>query len=175
MEHQPNAPDPAVPPPAVANVSAARWYGYEIMLSDAGTLGLAGALSGSSGGTAAVVGVIGFVGGAPIVHGLHGNTAMAVASPIDRVILPVVGALIGAGIESCSPGEWFCGLGGAMVGGGIGMAGAMVGDYSLAWQRPAVSVPPAPTSVDRTSVVSLTVAGVAPTTEGFRLVLGGRF
>jgi hypothetical protein len=153
------------------------WYGYELMLGDVAALGTAAALAKTSGGTAGLIGVVGFVGLPPLIHSLEGNGRLAVYSPIYRVLLPVFGALIGAGLESCSSGEWFCGVGGAIVGGGIGMAGAMAIDYSLARQCPTSVEPSAPAhaAVDHTSPVNVTVAGVAPTSKGASLVLGGRF
>jgi hypothetical protein len=163
-------------PQASANAQPSRWYGYELMLGDVTALGTAAALAKTSGGTAGIIGVVGFVGLPPLIHNLHGNGRLAVYSPIYRVLLPVFGALIGAGLESCSSGELFCGVGGAIVGGAIGMAGAMAIDYSLARQRPtsdepAATIPP----VDHSSLVNVTVAGVAPTSNGASVVLGGRF
>jgi hypothetical protein len=164
---------PATPP-------ARKWYGYQLMLSDLGSLVTAAALSKSNGGTAGVVGVAGFVAVPAVIHGVHRNVTGAIVSPIVRLGLPVMGALIGAGLESCSPDEWFCGLGGAIVGGGIGMLTAMILDYSLAWEHlgaSAASDQPTqePPRLNKPPLVSLTAAGIAPTTNGATLVLGGRF
>jgi len=69
------------------------------------------------------------------------------------------------------------------VGGGIGIVVALILDWSLAWAAPA------PPSTDagsahaadreakpgRPTGFTITTAGLAPSTNGFNLVLGGRF
>ena len=158
-----------------ANPPTRRWYGYELMLTDLGSMALLGV-----GGGPAVVGVVGFLGTPIIVHGRHGNAALATLSPIYRVALMEIGVNIGARYESCSSDTLFCGLGGALWGGFFGMLGAMALDYSLAWQAVAPASPPgqrgpAPLSPHKSPRVSLTVGGVVPTANGATLVLGGRF
>lgn len=64
-----------------------------------------------------------------------------------------------------------CLLGGMFVGGGIGVATAMILDWSLGWEKSVVSPPVG----GKPARVALTGAGFAPTANGFNLVLGGRF
>lgn len=155
-----------------APVPAKRWYGYQLMLADAAWVGLAVA-SGPKGGLFA----LSYLVAPPIIHGVHHNVAMAVASPLIRSLVPVLGAVIGARAESCPAHDEqeldFCGLGGAIAGFGIGMLVAMVVDYSLAWET--VAAAPAPSPPRSYSRVSLSSAGVAPLANGAAVVLGGRF
>jgi hypothetical protein len=166
--------------PAPETAAARRWYGYQLMLSDAGSLAAALALAHSEGGVATAVGAGGFLVVPIGVHLEHRNARMAIASPLLRSLLPILGAAVGMGLETCSPGEWFCGLGGALLGGGVGMLTAMTIDYALAiegMQRPAPHAPPGhATSPSRnTGRPTAIVAGLAPTKAGAAVVLGGRF
>jgi hypothetical protein len=107
---------------------------------------------------------------------------LAVASPLLRLVLPVAGAIVGAGVESCKPDEFLCGLGGAAAGLGVGAAVAMIVDWSLAW-APVSTAPSSPNQASaekharpaRSPRITLTSAGVVPTRDGARLVLGVRF
>jgi hypothetical protein len=130
-------------------------------------------------GSGASLGGVGFFVAPPVIHGVHGNTSMAIASPLMRMGLPLVGGAIGASAASCSSSDedsW-CELGGALAGLGIGLLTAMIVDYSLAWEDRAVParMAQAPTPPHRPPRFSLTTAGVAPIADGASLVLGGRF
>lgn len=171
-----------VAPPSVVHAAPARplvtrsWYGYQLMATDAASIGLLFA------GPAAPLGGITFFGAPPAIHGLHGNARMAIASPAMRIGLPLVGMVLGSSAERCerNPDSDFdmCGLGGAMVGGGIGLLAAMVVDYALAWQVTAAapvaaSAPPAaPRGAGGLRVSS---AGLAPLNGGAALMVGGQF
>ena len=123
-----------------------------------------------------------YAAGPPIIHVVNRQYGLAVASPLLRSVLPVVGALAGAKMESCTPNEFLCGLGGAVAGLAVGAAVAMIVDWSLAWtpvsvapSSPSQSVPEQHARSARTPIITLTSAGVVPTSDGARLVLGGRF
>lgn len=160
------------PPPA-----ATKWYGYQIMLSDAVSIALL-----FSGGPGPAGALTVYAASPPIIHVVNGRYGLAVASPLLRLVLPVVGGLVGAGGESCQPDESFCKLGGFVVGAGIGAAVAMIVDWSLAW-TPVAAAPSSPSQTDpeqhakpaRTPTITFTSAAVVPTNDGARLVLGGRF
>ncbi len=169
------APPMMWPPPPAPPVK--RWYGYQIMLTDLASIVLL-----ASSRDTRYFGTMAFLAVPAVIHGVHHNTSMAIASPLLRVGLPVAGLLIGASSENCShnsssDADW-CGLEGAIVGAGVGLLTAMILDYSLAVYEDVPSygaVPVPPTARRRPSGVSLAGAGVAPTANGATLVLGGAF
>ena len=105
-----------------------RWYGWQTLISDGTSLLLVPLLGTriASGETVAYVAVGGYLLGAPVVHLAHGRPGMAAASLGLRVVMPLAGALVGAGLERCR-GD-LCGLGGALVGGALGVISATVID-----------------------------------------------
>jgi hypothetical protein len=161
-----------LPPPSPPPVK--RWYGYQIMLTDLGSILL---LTNSG----QYLGTISYLAVPAVIHGLHHNRSMAIASPLLRLGLPLAGMLIGVSAENCphntssDDGE-SCGLGGAILGLGIGLLTAMILDYSLASYEdvPTYGAVP-PTARRPLSGVTLAGAGVAPTANGATLVLGGAF
>jgi hypothetical protein len=154
------------------------WYGYQIMLADAASIGLGFATQ------RAEVLLAGFFIAPSVVHGLHRRPVQAVISPIARLVLPLIGMSIGSTFRNCNTGGDECYLGGMIYGTGIGVAAAMILDWSWAWSRPPV-VAPHPTayamgesedpSPAKSSGLAITTAGLAPTAQGVNLVLGGRF
>lgn len=145
---------------------ATRWYGYQLMIPDAvcvtvllvkwsdTNLVLSGAL---------------FVLSPLVIHGVHRNRAMAILSPLLRIVLPIGGALSG-GLSA--------GLDGVSVGFFAGVAVAMLIDYVTAREQlPTGAALAAPQSgrARLSSNVRLTTAGVAPMASGAALVLAGRF
>lgn len=102
-----------------------------------------------------------------------------------RVAFPLVGLLVGAGIANCPKNDPevndngdFCGFVPGFIGMGLGMVAATVVDASIAWDSPAPAPPdvrPPHESPRSHSGIAWTVAGVVPTTNGARLVFGGRF
>jgi len=167
-----------VAPPMPAPPARRQWYGYQLMLNDAASIAL---LAGTAGGGAtASVGALSFFFGGSVIHGVHKRAGLAVASPLMRVGFTLVGGLIGVAAENCgSKSEDFCGLGGALVGGGLGLLTAMIVDYSCAWtegKSDAEENPVPPFAKSRSPRVSFTSAGLAPLRDGgASLVLGGRF
>jgi hypothetical protein len=183
VPYQPPAAPPAAyaappmmwpPPPPAPPVK--RWYGYQIMLTD-----LASIVCLASSRDTQYFGAMGFLAVPAVIHGVHHNTSMAIASPLLRVGLPIAGMLIGVSSENCphntsSDDGDVCGLGGALLGLGIGLLTAMIVDYSQATSEevPRFGAIP-PTVRRRPSGVTLAGAGVAPTANGATLVLGGAF
>ena len=103
------------------------WYGWQTLTTDAAALTLVivgGALDEPLllGGSFAT-----YVLGGPIVHATHGNWGRATLSLGARVGVPLLGIATGVGLEDCSGGE-FCGFGGALIGGIVGLAGAVAID-----------------------------------------------
>lgn len=125
------APSPAAPPPVGAHFAPERepeegrqWYGWETLICD---------------GTAVVtapflIGIAGYVLCAPIVHLANGQPVKAAASIGVRLGAPLglalAGGLIDAGANNgrC---EFGCGMGGAIIGGGIGIVSAVVLDAAV--------------------------------------------
>ena len=163
---------PLVAAPAPALVPARRWYGYQLMLSDATMVGLAFALDSPEI-------AFGVLAAPAVIHGLHHNTGMAIASPFLRIGLPVLGATVGASAAQCTDNDStfldFCPLGEMIIGAYVGLLVAGVVDYAAAWQVD--TTPTIPTTAARRSSprVTLSTAGVAPIPNGATLVLGGRY
>jgi hypothetical protein len=143
-----------------------KWYGYQIMAADLTSVGLA--LFGSQ----TAFGEVGLVAAPSVIHGLHKRTRLAIASPILRVSLPLVGYFIATSSTSCTimPGESECRHDPGLLGAGIGLVTAMILDWSLSWETVEASIEHGPPPR-----ISLTSAGVAPTASGATVVLGGRF
>lgn len=100
------APPVAALPPAVSR----RWYGWQIILTDASavTLTVAGALGEADG--LVTLGVLSYLFGPPIVHFAHRNVGRGFGSLGLRLGAPFVGALLGVAVANCSEGSDFCGM-----------------------------------------------------------------
>jgi hypothetical protein len=137
--------DPPAPAAASTPASSApetRWYGWQTILVDIGSVGLGVAVGRAAGtGAGLAVGLTGYAIGAPIVHLAHGEGGDAGVSVGLRLGLPLVAGLIGYGIgaasfQGCAPGQWFCsrdwsaGIG-AFLGADVGALGAVILDWSL--------------------------------------------
>lgn len=162
-----------VPPPSAKR----KWYGYQLMLDDAASIAL---IAGTAGKGAAIsLGELSFFFGGSVIHGVHRRAGLALASPLMRVSLVLIGARIGVAAEHCGPtNDDFSALGGALLGGGIGLLTAMMVDYSLAWtdESPNVEDSAPPFETSRSPRVSFTSAGLAPLRDGgASVVLGGQF
>jgi hypothetical protein len=145
---------------------SSHWYGYQIMLADAASIGLGFATE------RAEVLLAGYLVAPIITHAVHRRVELAVISPVARLMLPLLGMTIGSHFGGCNAGGDECGMGGMIYGTGIGVAAAVLLDWSLAWSRtPSPSPPP---STARSSGLAVT-AGFAPTSKGASLVLGGQF
>jgi hypothetical protein len=86
--------DQAAGPPVVR-----RWYGWEPLAADAGSvaLGLAGlAAHGSTGQTLMLAGAGGFVIGAPAIHSAHGHSGKAALSLLLHTTCPLLGLFFGS-------------------------------------------------------------------------------
>jgi len=84
--------------------------------------------------------------GGPIVHLAHERPGAALGSLALRAGLPVVSGYVGMAIEqqNCRPGEWFCGLGGMVLGGFVGVAGAIAIDTAALAYAPRTELRVAP-------------------------------
>jgi hypothetical protein len=73
------------------------WYGWQTLLADGASVGIAAAGAAAGSGAVALVGLGGYVAGAPIVHVAHGQGWRAALSLGGRLLLPIgVGAFAGA-------------------------------------------------------------------------------
>jgi hypothetical protein len=113
------------------------WYGDSVLIADLSALGLgalslAAATSGHSSEDlslpAGLAALATYVAGGPIIHAARGNYGNMSESIVLRLLTPLGGALVGAGIgaasESGCDGD-FCGIGMA-IGGIFGFGGGMV-------------------------------------------------
>ena len=120
-----------------------EWYGWQIMLTDLGAIGLlagGAALTSDSSAYAflPIVGGVTYLADAPIVYAAHGDAARIPWSLTRRILIPVALFGVGYGIgaaainssEDCSKscaGALF-----GTIGAGIGMLGAMIYDWATA-------------------------------------------
>ncbi len=129
---QPRVAPVVVPPDAIA-ARVKRWYGAYTLATDGAAVALAfggAALGGGEWLLAASGGA--YVLGGPIVHLAHGNPGRSLLSLGTRAGLPLMLAFVGVAAENCSNGGGdFCGYGGALVGFGVGMVGAVAIDAAV--------------------------------------------
>ena len=171
-------PAPQQPPPAYAPMAPPRekvWYGWQTLVVDAGTLGIAGIAVGTQSRALGTVGLVGFVIGAPIVHFVHGNVGPGFGSMSYRLFLPLIGMGIGALVGLGYKGGIYNGSGdlgdaygsgstvvnGAVTGAFIGMGICVILDAAaLAWEKKEVDVARHRNPSTRISVSPFGVSGV---------------
>jgi hypothetical protein len=162
----------AAPLESKAQPATTPWYGYQLMLSDLASFAMIA--TGTDVGVAA--GLVSLAFAPSVVHGLHKRSPQAVLSPVFRVGFTFLGGAVGASLESCGPNTMFCGLGGALVGGGLGFLTAVVLDWSLLSSDWGMEAPEPPASSRTPALIGQLSAGVAPLKNGgATVVLGGRF
>lgn len=83
---------PVETPTDSAAPAARGWYGWQILLIDAASIGLlANGLSGKGDSTAAIAGALGFALGPVMIHALHKNSGAIVRDLLGRALIPAVG------------------------------------------------------------------------------------
>jgi hypothetical protein len=125
---------PATTATAPAAHSETRWYGWQTLAVDAGSIAVGFAASSATGrgDVGAFTALTGYALGSPIVHAVHGRTDAALGDVALRLGAPLAGAAIGYGIgaasfQGCAPGEWFCGRDwSGFVGASLGALGGAV-------------------------------------------------
>jgi hypothetical protein len=152
------APTASAPPP---RTTPEVWYGDEILFVDlVSDLTLIGAAYVGNGGGVALgfVGAGGYFAGAPIIHAMHHRSGGIIAGSVAlRLTLPILGAVIGAGLASCSSNSAssgangnldFSGLdcalseaAGAVLGFAAGMVTAQITDAAFLSTAPAHAAP----------------------------------
>jgi hypothetical protein len=125
--------DPIEPKVLAPQDTETHWYGWQTLLTDAGSFGAA-LLTQNAYALAAV-----YVLGAPVVHAAHGRAGAAVGSLALRVALPIAGIYLGAAAANCSAQfhheDDQCGLTESVIGFGLGMLAASVIDATaLSWE-----------------------------------------
>jgi len=131
------------------------WYGDSVLIADLSALGLgaislAAATSGSSNEDlslpAGLAALATYVAGGPLIHAARGNYGNMSESIVLRLLTPLGGALVGAGLGAASvsgcSGD-FCGLG-AAVGGIFGFGGGMILASAIDIAAVAYDSPPDP-------------------------------
>lgn len=83
------------------------------------------------GSTLGSLSLVGYGFGAPVLHLIHEHPGRALGSLALRGALPLTFGYIGAKAEDCEEGEFFCGVGGAVLGGLAGIVTAMVVDAAV--------------------------------------------
>jgi hypothetical protein len=132
-----------------------RWYGSKTLAVDLASFALIVVGVGGESEGLGITGMLGLWLGTPLVHAIHGNPGRGVASfLLLRPGLVMVGAKLGSELERCGPDEWFCGLGGALAGGLVGIVVASVADAALSYET--VRITPIVQSESRTLGLGLT-------------------
>jgi hypothetical protein len=120
-----------------------RWYGWQIIFTDAAAIASLSAAGKDSGWGDLAVAL--YLAGGPAVHFAHGNGTKALGSFGIRVLVPVGGAGVGAAVGAIAGGNNDCGGGfcfppalvGAAVGFGVGLIAASIVDIAaLAYDNP---------------------------------------
>jgi hypothetical protein len=103
-------------------------------------------------------GLGGYALGGPIIHMEHRQWHRGAISLALRLGLPILGAAVGAWSATCTPNEWFCGVGEGVAGFAIGAGAAAVIDSALV----------VPSSDSNASETARTTAAAQPS-AGLRL------
>lgn len=125
------------PPPGPTGSVHEHWYGWQTLTVDGAALlllvvgGLAADGPGNAGEELAILAMGTYALGGPIVHFAHANGLQGLGSLGLRVVTPVVFGLVGYAVEDCSGGGEFCGLGGLVLGGALGIITAIVVDAAV--------------------------------------------
>jgi hypothetical protein len=112
------------PPPAATprGEPERRWYGWQIILTDAAALAPVALISNGGDWGALALGL--YLGGGPVVHGAHESGAKAAGSLGLRIIGVLGGALVGLGISVDEHPSCYCSL---VIGAEVGLvAGSLV-------------------------------------------------
>jgi hypothetical protein len=162
----------AVAPPAAEKES----YSMHVVVADLASLGMV--FSGFPPLQSAAV--ASYVFASPVIHLVHGHPGRAAGSLGLRLLLPFGAALGGAALENCrDSGDLdFCGLGGALAGGLVGLVAASVIDATLlagADGGNAQAPPERAPALFKVASVTVDRAGIAPQRNGAGLMLGGTF
>jgi hypothetical protein len=146
----------------VPTVEVTRSYGNQTLVTDG--VAVIAVVAGAGTGTRAlgVVGVGFYLLGGPVVHLSHDRGGAAFGSLMLRAGLPLLGFAAGCGLDDGN-GEFAC-LGGAAIGGLLGVVGAVVID-SAVLSNERVAVPAAGLQL-----------GLIPRSDGgFAVTVGRRF
>jgi hypothetical protein len=178
--HQTGISQPVATAPVSANASpsSTQWYGYQLMLADATAIAIYAASAPRRADAVSWLGATSFFFAPAVVHAMNRRPWLAVASPLMRLGIPTALGLLWYAANPCQPNQMFCGLDAVVIGGGLGLAAAMVIDY--VWARKPTSLAPAtavaPSAPRRRAPVELRAAAIAPAQGGgATLVLGGTF
>ncbi|MCA9676441.1 MAG: hypothetical protein H6708_09785 [Kofleriaceae bacterium] len=125
----------AAPLPTDAPTRTER-YGVQILAADVALFAtLAVAAKAEVDDSVGSLIALGYFATGPLIHLKHGNTRGAVRSMAARALLPMGGALVGMVLASNNRCDGdLCGLevvGGMAIGGAVGMASAMVLDWTV--------------------------------------------
>jgi hypothetical protein len=157
-----------------------RWYGWQIILTDAAVTGLYALAIRTDDGAPAAIASLGYLMGAPLVHAAHGQGGRGGASLVLRIAIPLTGILSGIAIgkwtDQPSSNDEIAPLVDGILGGLVGMVTASIIDATVLAYEPArreVWSPPAPAGVRLFPSLGVARAGgrgVAPVVQ-----VGGLF
>lgn len=121
--HRRPDPEPNEPTPAVHH----HWYGWQNLLVDVAALAVAIVSVNADASALASVGI--YLLGGPIVHCAHGQRGRGFGSLGLRFAMPIVG-LLGCGVFADGD-DSACSLEGIILGGAVGMLGAIIIDAAV--------------------------------------------
>jgi hypothetical protein len=128
---------PALPiVPLTAAPAPEVWYGWQVLVADAAALGLTvGCFATDSiDEDDCVIPLVGYIAAGPIVHATHAGAGRALASVGMRLVLPLVGGVIGLSTADCTPNSFLCGLSEMGLGMMAGTAAAVLIDSIWAFE-----------------------------------------
>lgn len=163
-------PTPTPPPSSPHHAPASRWYGWQTLIADGGSVML-GVVASTSDAKHALIGLasLNYFLTPPIIHLAHDRGLPALTSLAMRPGLPLLGGLAGATLGGC--GEGFCGGPAITIGLIAGYAAAVTIDVAALSWAPAERKDPqiqshrrsfmwTPTAAADSDSVSLGVAGL---------------
>ncbi len=140
-------PLPAFAPPAEASaVRETRWYGWQVILADAGASALAMATMGTRSVAAAAVPFGMWLLGGPVIHLAHGSPGDALKSFLFRGVPIGIGAAVALSMRPQQCYEGCAAMVPLALGSIVSLAGA-IADYTVlsteTVERPTLSIAPA--------------------------------
>jgi hypothetical protein len=129
--------------------ASSDWYGWQTLLADGAALTLAlGSAGLDASGRGDAAGALGFLGGltyvvaSPVVHFEHDQTGKGLASLGLRLVMPLLGVLVGVGVVSDCHGD-ACDAGAGIAALGIALSPIAIDAALLAYApRPAAYAAP---------------------------------
>jgi hypothetical protein len=182
--HVPSTAPPALPARGHESAIPQRrtvWYGWQTLLLDAPAFPTALVAGATESVHLALLALGWYVLAPPFVHFAHGRVGTGFGSLGVRVGMPIVGAIVGAGVGAAATGggrcTWICeGVGsGALIGFGLGLLSAVTIDAAVLsheTSKDSASTGPSPSQIEKLRITP----AFGPRREGgYDVAVGGTF